>query len=162
MKQTHRLFESITIVVDTREQRPYRFSHPTVTAALPTGDYSLLGFEDKVIIERKSIEDLVSCLKGTNRGRFERELQRSRALDYFALVVECSLSDLAAGAYRSEMSPASVVQSIIALSVRYRVPVFFAESREMGTRITESILEKYARDVCVRFASLQASTERAA
>lgn len=143
MKKMYKLFENIKIVIDTREQRPYRFSHPTVMAPLQTGDYSLLGFTDRVVVERKSTEDLVSCLKGENRKRFERELQRSQRLDYFALVIESSLSDLAAGAYRSEMSPASVVQSIIALSVRYRVPVFFAESREMGARITESILRKY-------------------
>jgi DNA excision repair protein ERCC-4 len=157
MRKAHRLFEQIVLVVDSREQCPYRFKHPTVPGSLPTGDYSILGFEDKVAIERKSVEDLVGCLKGQNRERFERELQRSRALDYFALVLEGSLSDLAAGQYRSEMTPASVVQSVLALAVRHRVPVWFAESRQMGQRITESLLEKYARDVCKRFSELQGS-----
>ena len=162
MKKAYRLFEEITLVIDSREQLPYQFSHPTVKGALSTGDYSLLGFEDKVAIERKSTEDLVGCLKGENRKRFERELQRSRALDYFSLVVEASLTDLALGAYRSEIAPASVVQTLVAWSVRYRVPVWFAESREMGARIVESLLEKYARDICTRFSNLQANTEKAA
>ncbi|MFC1888954.1 ERCC4 domain-containing protein [Thermodesulfobacteriota bacterium] len=155
MKKAHKLFENITIVVDTREQCPYRFGHDAVRAGLPTGDYSLLGFEDKVAIERKTVDDLVGCLKGAGRERFERELQRSRSMDYFALVIEGSLSGLAQGHYQSHMSPASVVQSILALSIRYRVPLWFAESRQMGQRITESLLEKYARDVCKRFAVLQ-------
>ncbi|MFC1888840.1 ERCC4 domain-containing protein [Thermodesulfobacteriota bacterium] len=111
-------------------------------------------------IERKSVDDLVGCLKGSGRERFERELRRSRSMDYFALVVEGSLSGLAKGHYQSHIAPASVVQSIMALSIRYRIPVWFAESRKMGQRITESLLEKYARDVCKRFAALQGVTEK--
>jgi hypothetical protein len=35
-----------------------------------------------------------------------------------------------------------------------------AESRQMGQRITESLLEKYAKDVCRRFSELQRSVEQ--
>ncbi|MFC1888841.1 hypothetical protein ACFL4G_03685 [Thermodesulfobacteriota bacterium] len=45
MRKDHRLFDNITIVIDNREQCPYRFGHASVVAGLPTGDYSLLGFE---------------------------------------------------------------------------------------------------------------------
>ena len=160
MRKNFRLFQSIVIVVDSREQRPYTFKHPVITGTLATGDYSLLGFEDKVAVERKSIDDLVGCLKDDNRERFEKELARSRSLDYFCLVIEASLSDLVQGQYRSNINPAAVVQSILALGVRYRVPVWFAETRDLGQRITESILEKYARDVCCRFEQLQKATEQ--
>jgi len=156
-----RLFEKITVVIDTREQNPYTFSCPVEAGTLATGDYSIRGFEDRIAIERKSLDDLIGCLKGPNRERFERELQRSRALDYFSIVIEASLSDLGQGQYRSQMTPASAVQSVVALSVRYRVPVWFAESRRMGQRITESLLQKYARDVCSRFERLENETNRA-
>lgn len=121
---------------------------------MPVRKYSIRGFEDKVAIERKTLEDLVGCLKGGQRERFEREIQRSRALDYFGVVIEGSLSDLAGGNYRSEMNPKSVVQSVLALAVRYHVPVWFAENREVGQRITESLLEKYAYNLCRRFEQL--------
>ncbi|MCA1987342.1 MAG: hypothetical protein LDL27_12865, partial [Desulfovibrio sp.] len=66
------------IVVDTREQRPFRFERwPAVIlepGTLPTGDYSLPGLAHRVALERKSLDDLVSCLKSTGRERFEREL----------------------------------------------------------------------------------------
>ncbi len=42
-----------TIVIDSREQRPYQFPG-AVVKTLPTGDYSIVGLTDRVAIERKS------------------------------------------------------------------------------------------------------------
>ena len=52
------------IVIDSREQKPFRFSPgiETVTAALKAADYSLLGLEDDVAIERKSLSDLLGSI----------------------------------------------------------------------------------------------------
>ena len=134
------------IVIDTREQLPYRFQTPAISGTLPTGDYSLAGAEDLIAIERKTRDDLISCLCD-GRERFERELYRGRALDFFAIAVECSLSDLVNGNYRSRMTPKSAIQSILAFSVRYRLPVFFVETRDYGARVTESLLLKYAKEM---------------
>ena len=134
------------IKIDTREQRPYRFETPAQVGTLSCGDYSIVGLENHVAIERKTIDDLIGCLT-TGRGRFERELHHGRALDYFALVIEGSLSDLSNGNYRSKMLPKSAIQSLLAFSVRYRLPVFFAENRSYGQRVTESLLLKYAREI---------------
>jgi ERCC4-type nuclease len=134
------------IVVDSREKQPYRFQTPAIKGTLPTGDYSVAGLEDFISIERKTLDDLVGCLC-TGRQRFERELYRGKALDYFAIVIECSLSDLVNGNYRSKMTPKSAIQSLLAFSIRYRLPVFFAESRDYGTRVTESLLLRYAKEV---------------
>ena len=89
----------LKIIVDSNEQLPYKFQTPSIRAKLPTGDYSLKGFEDKISIERKELNDLIGCLTD-GRDRFERELQRGMELDYFALVVEVSLSDIAEGNVR--------------------------------------------------------------
>lgn len=83
------------ILFDTREQVPFTFQGYDVdpeTATLPVGDYSLPGFTDKIAIERKSLNDLISCLMNSNRDRFERELARGRHYDLFAVVVEASLA----------------------------------------------------------------------
>lgn len=135
------------IVIDTREQAPLAFSLPMETGTLVTGDYSIKGLERFIAIERKSPNDLVSCLKSGQRERFERELSRGRGLDYFALVVECGLADLARGDYRSRMLPRAVVQSLLAFSVRYRLPVFFCPGRVYAGRVVESLLLKYVAEV---------------
>ena len=76
----------LKILIDTRERKPYKFETPSKTATLKTGDYSLSGAEHLVAIERKTIDDLVSSLT-INRKRFERELFRGRAINYFALLL---------------------------------------------------------------------------
>jgi ERCC4-type nuclease len=135
--------DELMFVVDTREQKPYRLE-PCEVRALPTGDYSVAGLEDHVAIERKSLDDLVGCLT-QDRERFKRELERGQAMDYFALVVEATLEDLARGRYKSEMSVKSAVQSVLALSVRFRLPVWFVHNRIHGCRVTESLLTKFHR-----------------
>ena len=106
--------------------------------------------ENLVAIERKTLDDLVGCLT-RNRERFERELHRGRALEYFALVIEASLSDILRGRYRSQMTPQSAMQSLLVFSVRYRLPIFFTENRVHGQRTTESLLLKYAQELEKRF-----------
>lgn len=97
------------IVVDTREQLPWTFQglfsdtsarggrRPIVVdqrvATLQQGDYSLVGFEHLVAIERKSLPDLFGTL-GQGRDRFERELTRLAELDRAAIVIEAPLGGI--------------------------------------------------------------------
>lgn len=134
------------LLIDTREQLPYRFEYPSLVGTVPAGDYSIVDLEDCIAIERKTINDLTGCLT-YGRERFERELHIGRALDYFALVIEASLSDLAHGRYRSKMNPKSAIQSLVAFSVRYRLPIFFAGDRQSGEMLTESLLCKYLKEL---------------
>ena len=142
------------LLIDTREQAPYEFEAPSEVGTVPVGDYSICGLENHVAVERKELNDLISCL-GSGRERFEKELHKGRALDYFALVIEASLSDLINGRYCSDMNPKSVIQSLLAFSVRYRLPIFFCENRKYGQRITESLLLKYGREIEKRFNLIQ-------
>ena len=141
------------IKIDTREQQPYKFENPSEEGTIPIGDYSITGLENHIAIERKELNDLIGCLTA-DRDRFERELFKGRSLDYFGLVIECSLSDLVNGRYRSEMNPKSAVQSLLAFSVRYRLPVWFCESREYAQCVTESLLVKYAKEVEKKYKSI--------
>ncbi len=141
--------QEIVIKVDSREQRPYHFEN-SEAGALSIGDYSIVGLENYIAIERKELNDLINCLT-TGRDRFEKELFKGKALDYFALVIEASLSDLANGHYRSQMEPKSAIQSLLAFSIRYRLPIFFCENRKYGQRVTASLLLKYAREVEKRY-----------
>ena len=145
---------AIKVKIDSREQLAYEFKTPSEIGTIPIGDYSICGLEDHIAIERKELNDLIGCLT-IGRERFERELSKSRGLEYFALIIEASLSDLANGNYRSQMEPKSAIQSLLAFSIRYRLPVWFAESREYGQRFTESLLLKFAREIEKQFNVLE-------
>jgi len=145
----HHLVESLPpIVVDSREQRPYdftRFNAQVVRAGLKTGDYSLMGLETVVAVERKALDDLVGCLT-VGRDRFERELVRAKDLACFAVVVEASMEDVARHRYKSRMAPDAAIQSVLAFQVRYGVPFVWADCRNRGEYVTHSILQKYWRE----------------
>jgi len=150
------------IVVDTREQAPYSFEHfplvETLRGTLPTGDYSLAGYERHAAIERKSLDDLIGCLT-VGRDRFERELDRARSLECFAVVVEASMEDVSRHRYTSRMDPHAALQSILAFQVRYGVPFVWAGSRRGGEYVTYWTLQKYAREVEARQREVQAVAE---
>ena len=138
----------LRIVVDSREQCPFRFEGYPVeveTGALASADYSLHGFTDRIGIERKSMQDLIHCL-GPDRERFSRELQRLKAYDSSAVVIEQPQSVLRLGHYRSAMNAESAWQSVIALSMRFRVPFWFCDSRADAEAVTFNFLRHYARD----------------
>ena len=90
----------ITIIQDTREQRPLDFSpFPSVSvevAKLWPGDYSVKGYEKSIAFERKSVADLIGTLKNGYNGyhaknpkRFNDELRQfSEHFDRAFIIVE--------------------------------------------------------------------------
>ncbi|MBM4327963.1 MAG: hypothetical protein FJ118_12460 [Deltaproteobacteria bacterium] len=131
------------IIVDSREQRLLEFSVPTITGTLSVGDYSIVGLEDRISIERKSLNDLVNSFT-TGRKRFEKEFHRARSLDFFAVVVESAISDLFGGQYNSNANPEAMFQSIMSWTAKYKRPFLFSENRSIAARIIQSLLGKYA------------------
>lgn len=147
--------------MDTREQTPFSFdSYQTAveSVALPVGDYSLPGFQDRVAIERKELNDLIACLKDKNRERFERELAKARYYDLFAVVVEAALDDVRRGQYRSEMKPHAALQSLCAFQVRYRAAIIWAGDRRGAEYMTFSLLAKYLYEIEQRYKQAVKST----
>ena len=131
------------IAIDSREQRPYRFDRSEVKT-LTTGDYSVVGLEDRVAIERKSMSDAY-CSLGSGRRRFERELQRLTQLDFAAVVIEVSLADFLVPPAFSRLSPKSAIGTVVAWSVKYSVPFYFASDRRHGQALTRNLLKYYFR-----------------
>jgi ERCC4-type nuclease len=84
----------VVAIVDSREQNPLDLAPLTTTVmGLDTGDYSLAACPDVVRIERKSLQDLVGCV-GSNRERFEREVQRLLAYPVRILLVEATWAQI--------------------------------------------------------------------
>ena len=97
----------LRIVVDTREQEPYTFpvdGISTIRRKLDAGDYSLEGFEERVAVERKSLDDFVSTVI-RHRRRFHAELRKMRRLDAACVVVEAGFDDVLASRYTSSAHP---------------------------------------------------------
>lgn len=144
----------VKLLIDSREQLAYSFERfdavKTEVTGLPIGDYSLPGFEDKVSIERKTLEDLVGCL-GKGRKRFERELSKSRHYELFVVIIEANMEAVKLGRYRSQINPHSALQSIVTFQIRYGTPFIWAGSREGGEYITFSLLQKYIREIGERY-----------
>jgi len=152
-----------TIVVDNREQHPYRFlgmlpifgytSIEIVRTYLPTGDYSLVGLEGEFAIERKSLEDLFGTL-GQNRRRFEAEIQRLDAMQFAAIVVEADLRQIwrpvdSRPDWRSGLFPKSVEGTITSWSIRYpHVHWWTVGDRRAGEIRVFGACQKYWKHVC--------------
>lgn len=126
------------VVCDTREQAPWTFDGQrgiTLSrAALPTGDYSLVGLESRVTIERKSIDDFTGTVL-RDRARFYRELERMRSFDVRCVIVETSVREIMAGNYVSQVAPSVVLGFVAEITVAQSVPVYLA-----GTRAEAQIL----------------------
>ena len=82
--------------------------------------------------------------------RFERELEKLATYDYAAIVIESSLKNCLVPAAYSRMNPKSVVNSLLAWSIKYGVHVWFAENRKLAETLTYRLLEKYYKERCVK------------
>lgn len=138
------------IICDRREQRPFSFTGAQIyegttveAGTLNVGDYSLVGMENVVACERKSLPDLVQCLAGS-RERFVRELERSRALESFCVIVEAPWEALAKGQYRSQLAPLAATQSIASFMSRMQIAFWFCGSRAAAEFCCWSFLRQYA------------------
>ena len=130
---------NITIVIDTREQKPWTFSSTEfgiVRRGLPTGDYSLAGFEDQIAVERKSLGDLVGTLI-TDWIRFRKELYRMAGMDSAVIIAECNLSDIQDKLYDSDANPEAVIARCAGCYVDHGIPVVFCGDALRAGRYVE-------------------------
>jgi len=121
----------LTIVVDSHEQYPWKFSGQqatTVRRALAAGDYGVeLDGALVASVERKSLADLVATLLG---GRLRYLLADLASLPRAALVVEDRWSSV----FRLEHArPAVVADGLAEAQVRFpSVPIVFCETRPLA------------------------------
>ena len=141
----------MVIIVDSKEKIPYRFDNfrplPEIKVAnLPTGDYTVEGFEDKIVVERKSLIDAFGTF-GKGRKRFENELERMVDFEYAAVVIEGDwIQILRNPPARSSFNPKSFYASVIAWQQRYHVHFWACPNRAFAERTTYRILERFLKD----------------
>lgn len=141
--------EDITAIVDTREQVPLeleRYGLKTVVEKLPFGDYSLANpdLRKYLVIERKSLSDLVSCCTW-ERERFEKEMLALRGYSYCCVVCECNMSDIFAHVYRSKTNPNAVIASISSW-LTWGIPFLMAGNERLAAYVVAKLLFFKARE----------------
>ncbi len=127
---------SVPLVVDTRETLPLFvkkskfFKISVVRKKLDFGDYSLLGFENRIIVERKS-EDIYTSL-GVDRERFERELIGIRKLNpiFFGLVIEVTSEKDLYMFRASNINNNSIYGSLASIEIKYGAHIYYG-TRDM-------------------------------
>ena len=150
-----------TVVCDSREQLSYQFSGlradadqhrlplqiNVVRGCVPSGDYSILGCESLVAVERKSLEDCYNTI-GQHRKRFTRELDRLQLLQHSAVVVEAEWSQiLTQPPQHSRLPPKNVSRSILAWQQSHpRTHWIMAVNRDHAEQVTFRILDRWWRN----------------
>lgn len=135
-----------TILVDSREQAPLRFSADVrvEVVTLPVGDYSVAGSTDTVAIERKRLGELATCC-GSDRERFIEQIERLRQYAVRALVIEADLDGVLSKAYRSEIKASSVLGTLIKISNDWQVPVWMCGDARNTAHVVERMLVRVAK-----------------
>lgn len=85
------------IIRDTREKDQHGWSFgeiETIDQKLDTGDYTLVGLEDIICIERKKSPSEVAINIGSDRVRFNKELERMKSFKLAYIICEFSLESL--------------------------------------------------------------------
>lgn len=141
-----RAISGLTIMVDTRERYPFRFSgRPVATerVALSAGDYAI-GSTDQplAVVERKTLENFVTCLSD---GSLAFQMQRLGEVPLAAIVVEGRYSEL----FRlRHVDPGWIADVLSRLHARYpEIQVTFADSRKFSEEWTYRFLASAGADV---------------
>lgn len=137
--------------MDTREKKPWTFDDSeyfdsVLHEKLEYGDYSLKGFEDSVVIERKnSLDELyMNFSTKENRARIEREFERMKDVRYKYIFIEEDLGDilnhkkykvnkLKRNRCSPYMPPALVLSAVMDASIKHNIHVWFVGNRGKTT-----------------------------
>lgn len=159
MSQIRIAWPTRLVVVDTGEQTPWPFpTEMTISKSLGRtpnggGDYSLLGLEHIVRIERKTLQDLVGSLRGKSKhdesgARSGRDKLKSefrwlgKNVRWPYLIFEGSWENIAAWNYRGGINPSSVIGSLVSWSMQFGVHVHAAGDRKHAFALANRILRK--------------------
>ncbi len=153
--ELERCLESMTLLVDTREQPTERLRRRLEVVGLPyerkklnAGDYSCkctlpdgaeLDFSGQVAVERKmNLDELCQCF-GRERARFEREFERAAKTGgrIYLLVEGGSWEKVYGGKYRSLFTPQALAASIDAFRARYGMQIDFCKEETTGKLIRD-------------------------
>lgn len=140
-----------TIIVDTREQQPWSFEHYAVAnKKLDTGDYSIEGLENILVIERKkSVSEFANNI---TESRFKDVVQRLSNIKYAFLLLEFELDDVLIYPVGSnvpkrmwdkiKISPSFIIKHLLELQLYHNIKVVFCGDPDNAAKMAEYIFKK--------------------
>jgi ERCC4-type nuclease len=116
------------VLVDSREKNPWTFPRNTriTKKKLETGDYSLYGWEEQVVIERKGWPDYYNCCIGQSNTqmRFMEQMERLASMPFACIMVEGMLSRCYQGFARGTREDMSrLIYVTASITSEYSVPI---------------------------------------
>ena len=142
---------NFTIIVDTREQKPWDFpDHATAIQKLDTGDYSIQGLEHLLCIERK--RNVSEIANNITEARFKDVLSRMSKYRFPFILLEFDPqqvldfpigSDIPKNVWpKIKISPKYILKWIMEMSLLYNVYVVFCGSKQNAEIYATSIMKK--------------------
>lgn len=145
-----------TVIRDSREQIPWEFTSDKsyegfIKKKLNAGDYSIVGYEDVVSIERKRNTGEIAA--NVHAPRFERALARLNEVKYAYMIFEFTADDVLAFPYGSgipldkqkyvKINGNYIMSKIMGYMFRYpNIKIIFGGSQ--AERIAQFIFKKVA------------------
>jgi hypothetical protein len=147
---------SYFVIKDSKEQLGWDFDKTENCLGmrvehLPTGDYTIEGYETKVIIERKGSTG--EFAKNINEGRFEAELSRMESFAFPFMVLEFTMRDLMLFPIGSgipqflwkklRVTPFYMLRKLVEYELRYKTKIIFAGGygKEFAASIFKRVIE---------------------
>ena len=148
-KNEKELIKKMIILIDSREQQPYKFAG-SITKALPYGDYSVQydgkDYTGDIIVERKGSVSELFALSGRGRDRFERELEKMRDVRYKYIIVEADLMDIVKNQpVGTRVEPMIVYSTLCSFAIKYQIPFLFCGNRVNGRGIMFKLFEFFVK-----------------
>jgi ERCC4-type nuclease len=142
---------NFTIIVDTREQRPWEFPyHAIANRKLDTGDYSIEGLEHILCIERK--KGIAELANNMTEKRFKDVIDRMRQFQHAYILIECNYdqmmnypigSDVPKKLWsRIKISPGFIIKFITNLSIEHNIHVVFCGCASWAEKTALSIMKR--------------------
>jgi hypothetical protein len=139
------------VLIDTREKTPFDFTNfPNWIAdqkikMLKVGDYSVKGMENLLVLERKSLTDIITTLM-QQRTRFFKMCEQMTKYRWRALLIEASYEDIKSS-YDGEWTsahPNAISGTLDALEARFGIPVIYTSRyRALSEERAASWLSKH-------------------
>jgi ERCC4-type nuclease len=140
---------AMTIIIDSREQKPLVFGCDWIRKKLHVGDYGAKFSENhlhNVVWERKGIGDLFGTLT-FGYDRFRREIARAEQAKFSLIIaVECTKERVLEGYKHSARDPQSIIKQLETIEKKYGVrTMFFTNRTQMAHYIHDFYLVEYEK-----------------
>ncbi len=141
------------VLIDTREKYPFDFSRlknwiaDAKSQALRVGDYSIEGMATLLVLERKTLTDLITTVI-QERSRFFKLCEKMTKYRWRALLIEASYEDIKTpydyDEYNTMAHPNAISGTLDALEARFGIPVIYTSPyRPLAEEKAASWLSKH-------------------